>query len=59
MQGENAMEYNKEDALKTAKLMMEQGIDHKIIRDATRLREKDLRRIESGMKEKINKNIFE
>lgn len=53
------MEYNKEDALKTAKLMMEQGIDHKVIRAATRLREKDLRRIESDMKEKINKNIFE
>lgn len=53
------MEYNKEDALKTAKIMMEQGIDHKIIRSATRLREKDLRRIEIEMNKKINQNIFE
>lgn len=53
------MEYNKEDALKTAKIMMEQGIDHKAIRSATKLREKDLRRIEIEMSKKINKNIFE
>lgn len=53
------MDFDREGALKTAKLMMEQGIDHKAIRSATRLREKDLRRIELDMKSKINKNIFE
>lgn len=53
------MEYNKEEALKTAKIMMEQGMDHKAIRDITKLREKDLRRIEMEMTKKINKNVFE